>query len=253
MKPTINTSKKDDIWLEELEDKYGLTPDVIKETVVDAISKSLSKIFRCEVEAIWDGKGIEIYKFRDTSQGLEVQKLSMDALKKNIFRAIRYEIARELSKKKVLSEYELAKDMTGTVVGGYVKEMSREKILVDIEGKGFTGVCYRSHQPPRERGQYKRGGYYSFYVLRVEPVLINRIKPELEIRLSRTSKSLPEGLLQKELRDMGLDTKVKCRRRIAGAFSYITTSQKIPKEAILSVSKELKERIIVSYVRKEKK
>ncbi len=68
------------------------------------------------------------------------------------------------------------------------------------------------------------------------------------IRLSRTSRSLPESMLK----EMTGELSVRCRRRIAGAFSEIETACRIPKEAILYVGKELGERVIVRVVASKK-
>jgi hypothetical protein len=53
------------------------------------------------------------------------------------------------------------------------------------------------------------------------------------------------------LREMTGEQSIRCRRRIAGAFSEIETSERIPKEAIHAVGKELGERIIARVVAKK--
>ncbi len=239
---------EDDLAFGELQRKYELTAEDVKEATEKAISLSLSRIFNCEVDVMWNGRGIEITRYIDKGYDLIPVKMKASSLRKNIVRLIKYEIAFQLSKKKVLNKFEQYKNLVRTAVGGYVSHVLRDRIVVEIERTGgLTGECHLSHQPPRERGLYEPGDYYSFFVLRMEPVLVGKRVPHLEIKLSRTTKSLPEYLLRKELREMGLDIKLKCKRRIAGALSYIEASKKVPKEAILNVSKELKERIIVKY------
>ena len=83
----------------------------------------------------------------------------------------------------------------------------------------------------------------TFLVTSVLPVMKNG-RAKVLIRLSRTTKALPEALL-KEQTD---EPSIRCVRRIAGAFSEIETKRKLPREVIRAVGNELKERIIVRVV-----
>jgi len=55
------------------------------------------------------------------------------------------------------------------------------------------------------------------------------------------------------VREITGEPSIRCRRRIAGAFSEIETVRRLPKEAILYVGKELGERMIVRVVASKKK
>jgi hypothetical protein len=87
----------------------------------------------------------------------------------------------------------------------------------------------------------------TFLITSILPIL-EKDKAKVLIRLSRTSKTLPEILLRGKTGELS----IRCRRRIAGAFSEIETSQRIPNEVIQSVGNELGERIIVRVVASHK-
>jgi hypothetical protein len=71
--------------------------------------------------------------------------------------------------------------------------------------------------------------------------------PRVIITLSRNSISFPVVLLKTFLEEDGIFVKLKPVRRIAGGYTVIQASQKIPKEYIKKVGNLLKEGIIVKY------
>lgn len=95
------------------------------------------------------------------------------------------------------------------------------------------------------------GGLLPFYVLSVQSVLVKG-GVKIKIRLSRTSTGLVEHLLRDDLAGKGMDVKVRCLKRISGAYSEIIASSLVPKECIKRVSKMLDERIIVKFKKKTK-
>lgn len=120
-------------------------------------------------------------------------------------------------------------------------------MILEVEdhfrGLILTGRCPVRHIPPHERGSLSVGQRKTFLVTSVLPVW-ERNRAKVLIRLSRTSKALPEVLLRRACGEPSL----RCRRRIAGAFSELETSRCLPREAIREVGRELGERIIVRVV-----
>lgn len=102
-----------------------------------------------------------------------------------------------------------------------------------------NGVCPLRYVSPRERSIMVPGMISSYLVIGIIAPL--RIGQPVMMRLSRTSRRLPLALL----REAGYQGGVRCERRIAGAFSRLTSSDWIPPELLRSVSHELQERIDV--------
>ncbi len=116
------------------------------------------------------------------------------------------------------------------------------------ENSAREGICLSRQVPPQERGCLHIGAKKTFLITSILPIL-EKDKAKVLTRLSRTSKTLSEILLREKTGELS----IRCRRRIAGVFSEIETSQRIPKEVIQSVSNELGERIIVRVVASHKR
>ncbi|MDA8387145.1 MAG: hypothetical protein M0Z58_00610 [Nitrospiraceae bacterium] len=227
-------------------EKYELPCDEAKEAIERSISGTLSDIFRSDVECRLEGDGCEIYVFREHG----VRRFPMEKLKKNILRAIKHGIVSALHKETVVRGYERLRYLAGGITGGHVAAVFEERIFIELDrgaDKLVVGVCEREHQTPKERDHYRPGDYYSFYISSVTPSSNGRV-PVLKVSLSRTTRSLTEGLLRKELSERLLDIRVRCVKRAAGIFSLVEAEGRIPRECIKVVSDELKERVIVRNV-----
>ena len=234
--------------LDAVAGKYDLTSEVVKETVERSISDTLSHIFGSDIECLLNGKDFEIYIFRED----EVEKLPVERLKKNILRAIKYDIVSALHREYAACSYEKLRFLTGTIAGGYIVRIFDDCIYAELNaGSGpVVGICDRQHQTPKERGSYRLGDYYRFYVSHVAPVVTGGV-PGVKVSLNRTSGSLTAGLMKKELADRLLDIRVKCIGRTAGVYSLIETQERVPSECIKAVSDELKERIKIRVIQKK--
>jgi len=238
-----------DIDLHEIAEKYNLPLDDVKETVERSISDTLTELLNSDVECMLTKEGSEIYLFREN----EVEKIPIARLKKNIIRAIKYGLLSDLHKEQSIRSYEELRFMAGGIAGGHVTRIFDDRIYVELNADSdshVVGICEKRHQTPKERGLYRLGDYYNFYVSSVTPFVKSGV-PEVKVFLSRTSKSLTEGLLNKELAEKLIDIRVKCMRRTAGVCSHIEAQEKIPVDCIKAVSDELKERIKVRVIQKK--
>ena len=234
--------------LRAVAEKYELPYDEAKAAIERSISGTLSVIFRLDVECMLTREGCEIYVFREN----RVEMLPMERLKKNVLRAIKYGVVAALQKEATVRGYEKLRYLTGGIIGGHVAAAFEERIFVELvgsAGKLVVGVCEKEDQTPKERGLYRTGEYFNFYVSSVTPSSNGRV-PVLRVSLSRTSRSLTEGLLQRGLSEKLLDIRVRCVKRAAGVFSLVEADGRVPVECIKAVSRELKERIIVHFVRR---
>jgi hypothetical protein len=226
--------------------KYDLPAPEAALAIEEAISSILSRSFDMDV-MVNIGEELEI-----TAQG--DRRVDLATLSRQLKRQIRYQIERELEKRQSLREQDYLRSLRGRLVLGDVRKVSTNgdlTVALEVEDRFrsliLTGVCPTRQVPPHERGCLQIGAKKTFLVTSVLPVL-EKDKAKVLIRLSRTSKTLPESLLREKTGELF----IRCRRRIAGAFSEIETSQRVPKEAVQAVGKELGERIIVRVVASQK-
>lgn len=231
---------------QDLLTKYDLPAPEAALAIEDAITGVLFKAFKMDI-MVNIGKELEIVAHGD-------RRIDPTNLSRQLKRQIRYQIERELEKRQSLWEQENLRSLRGHCILGEVKKISPNgNLIIALEVEDhfksliLTGICPARQVPRHERACLRAGTKKTFFVMSVLPVL-EKDKAKVLIRLSRTSKSLPESLL----REMTGERSIRCLRRIAGAFSEIETSQRIPKEAILTVGKELGERIIVRVVATQK-
>lgn len=225
--------------------KYALPAPEAALAIEEAISGVLSKSFNTEI-LVNVGEEMDVI-------ALGKSQIDLSSLSRQLKRQIRYQIERELEKRQSLREQEYLRTLRGHHIPGEVRRIARNgDLTVTLEVEDhlrsliLTGTCYARQVPPHERNCLHIGVRKTFLITSVLPV-VEKDKAKVLIRLSRTSKSLPESLLRK----MTGEQSIRCQRRIAGAFSEIETSERIPKEAIQAVGKELGERIIVRVVAKK--
>lgn len=227
--------------------KYDLPAPEAALAIEEAISGILSRAFNKDI-MVNIGEELEVVALDD-------RRIDPATLSRQIKRQIRYQIERELEKRQSLREQEYLRSLRGRIIFGDVRKVSTNgdrTIALEVEDRFrsliLTGICPARQVPPHERGCLHIGAKKLFLITSVLPVL-EKGKAKVLIRLSRTSKTLPEILLREKAGELS----IRCRRRIAGAFSEIETSQRISKESIQSVSDELGERIIVRVVASQKK
>jgi hypothetical protein len=231
----------------DLLQKYGLPENLAADAIETAITRVLSTAFRMDMLVRVQGS-LEIYAL--SASDLPPRSIEPAGLSRQLQRQVRFQIERELEKRQALHERETLSSLRGRLVTGEIRQISstgEATVALEMEDHfsrlALTGVCPVRYLPPKERQTMAVGDVKSFLVTSVLPVQ-KKGRAKVLIRLSRTTKTLPEALL----REQTGETTVRCVRRIAGAFSEIETIKKLPREAIQAVSSELKERIIVRIV-----
>ncbi len=227
--------------------KYDLPASDAALAIEEAISGILSRAFNKDI-MVNVGEELEVVALDD-------RRIDPATLSRQLKRQIRYQIERELEKRQSLREQEYLRSLRGRIIFGEIRKVSTNgdlTITLEVEDRFrsliLTGICPARQVPPHERGcLHIVGAKKLFLITSVLPVL-EKDKAKVLIRLSRTSMTLPEILLRENTGEMS----IRCRRRIAGAFSEIETSQWISKEVIQFVSNELGERIIVRVVASQK-
>jgi len=226
--------------------KYDLPAPEAVLAIEEAISSILSRALNLDI-MVSVGDELEVLALGD-------RRIDPATLSRQLKRQIRYQIERELEKRQSLREQDYLRSLRGRIIFGDVRKVSTNgemTIALEVEDRFrsliLMGICPARQVPPHERGCLHIGAKKLFLITSVLPVL-EKDKAKVLIRLSRTSKTLAERLLREKTGELS----IRCRRRIAGAFSEIETSQRIPKEVIQSVGNELGERIIVRVVAVQK-
>jgi hypothetical protein len=233
----------------EVAGKYRLPAEETKNLLERALSDSLTEAFGKRVIVSFCGDALSIYREtgRDDAEGLE--RLSPRQVRKEVVRLCRYRVETELVKRKTIAEYDYLKTLQGAAVRGVVDRVLDDDtlmVLVHVDEllncREITGSCPVSQQPRRERGVYREGDIQFFFVSSVRLVGREQVL-RVDVRLSRTTRRLPEVLLRMETGITG----IRCTRRIAGRISLVESRERLPREAILAVSTELGERVKVTW------
>ncbi len=238
----------------ELADIYGLPEEDVKAELLESLSNSLAAVFGTEIDVLASETGsLEICSYRDSSGDLQVRSIPLSSIGRHAMKRIRRDLSLSLAKKRVLRDYDLSRDLVGRVVEGIImKTVNQGALSIRLQATGpcnprsLIGLCPYRFQTPKERDTYRPGDVLSFQVLKASPVMENGM-PRLEITLGRNSRRLVEGLIMKQARGNPSErnVKVRCVKRIAGAYSEVVSTAPIPRDAIKSVSDELKEYIRV--------
>lgn len=241
----------------ELQEKYGLSEEMVDDSVSLAITRALTSTMRTTVFVNPGDNGLEIFAFRKNGDR-ELFKVKPETIKPKILRSIQYEIEKSLHAKKTAMEFERYSSLQSQVVRGLVTKIHSNGTLdVEIEREHhfrfetLSGQCTKALQPQHERGKYKVDRFYPFYVHKIRPEDVRGLF-RLNITLSRTSPLLTEGLIRKEMesRALGLGSEAnryKCTQRVCGIFSQVVAEKKIDKDIIRTVSRELDENVFVKF------
>jgi hypothetical protein len=230
----------------EILSESGLPTDEALEAVEVAIARTLTGALRLNVCVKVDAQ-LEIIAYPE-GDGDPV-RISLDDIDGKLRRHLLYEIKVELQKRRALNEADRLKELRGFSAPGEISGIAEDGALtVSLEIADYfrrlilCGFCPARFQPHHEFGRYSIGSVKEFYISSVTPVMVNKRYSRVRILLSRTSKELPRLLLQERSRIEGI-TSVE---RNPGAYSNIVTPERIAKDVINSVGKELGEHLNVS-------
>lgn len=244
--------------MSELMQSRDMSLEIVKQLTETAFVRVLQRDLGGDIEVSFDEEdNLHIIWYTDENGIVVPRIVDIYRLQWNTFKKIIEEMEFLVHATITMDDFKNFRPLYRTVIGGTVSSVAADDTLYiaiqsNRDGGGQAlGICEFAHQTPKERGSYKLGDYLWFYTTNVE-AFRQLGAPRLMIRLSRTSKSLPEKLLHLKLMEQYLGhIEVKCLRRIAGAFSLINVSEEVPRDSIKEVSDELKERIIVNRPYKE--
>lgn len=223
----------------------GETRAILEQTLSDALTEAFSR----RVIVCLSGEELAIYRETGKNGREGLERLYPRQIRKEVVRLCRYRVETELNRRKAIREYDFLKPLQGLVVRGVVDWVMHDgsiAVLFPVDEvfncREVAGTCPVTQQPPRERGAYRQGESRFFFVSSVRLVSWDKVLL-VKIRLSRTTRRLPEILLEMETGITG----IRCTRRIAGRISLVTSLEGLPREAILAVAAELGERVKVTW------
>ncbi|MDD2468313.1 MAG: hypothetical protein PHI97_30405 [Desulfobulbus sp.] len=236
-----------------LANRYALSTSEVIQEIESAFARQLSQWYRQEVMVfLREGMRLEIVAYSKLN-GLPVQQiLDLPAVfSRNQFKAI---LENHLATAAVIKQVRQLKGFERRLLWGEViRNRTGDHLLVETEiipDEPIIAICPLNRIGLHERhaGRFRPGQRRAFHLRRIEPVLVNDT-PRTEVTLDRVSKTLTENLLRHHLGDAAHRFQFRCLKRYVGHKSIVLTLQKLPREVIIAVDRELQERIEVRIVK----
>lgn len=236
-----------------LASRHALSAAEVIQEVESAFARQLSLWYRQEVMVFFrEEMQLEVVAY-GKKNGLPVQHiLDLPAvLSRNQFKAI---LENHLATAAVIKQVRMLKGFERRLVWGeVVRNRASDPLLVETEiipDVPIIAVCPLNRIGLHERhaGRFQLGHRRAFHLRCIEPVMVNGT-PRTKVTLDRVSKTLTENLLRHHLGDAAHRFQFRCLTRYVGHKSIILTLQKLPREVIIAVDRELQERIEVQIVK----
>lgn len=122
-----------------------------------------------------------------------------------------------------------------------------------IPGEKILTMCplNRIGLHERDKRSFSIGMKRAFHLRRIDPIMLNGTA-RLKIVVDRVSKTLVETLLAEHLGASAENVSIRCTKRYVGHKSFVLTSKKLPKSAIIAVTRELGEKMEVKFLKNAK-
>ncbi len=236
-------------------EKYGLTINEVMVEMEKVFSAILSQWYRVEVMAIFR-HDLKLEAVAYNKVGGVILQRGIDLKKMRGAKSIVRRLENSLSLAAVLKQTRQYKYYEKEIRWGEIAIVDREKNYhVEIEivpGKTITAICPLNRVGLHDQSSpsFSVGMKRAFHVRRVDPVVLGGI-PRLKVMVDRVSKSLVEALLREQLGSAAENITIRCTKRYVGQKSFVVTSRRIPKAAIVAVAEELGEPLQVKFIRKQ--
>ena len=231
--------------IEEVAGQYGVSPEVMRLTLDMVLNTFPVKMATGANFIYTTSDGVQLHRDSDV--------VLMPRFRKKFLRFLRDKVLLAVNGRVVLNDYNYWAGSQGHLVTGWVFKMQEDgDWVVALERKSYENRrdviyarCPVQQQPVKERGK-PSGAQKKFYCNLVR-IVKHKGQYALDIILSRTSKRLPELLLNHALEAIPGEsgTRVRCTYRDASRYSLVETRKKIPKSVLAGVMAELNEGIKV--------
>ena len=232
-----------------LADRYSLSRQEIFAELESILSEVLSERYLSEITChLRENLQMEIIskKFQNG-----VIKQHLPHIPKNLnYSKIQALLEYRLGISSVIKHVRRLKALEKTMVWGQINHKSPDgHIYIETEifpAEPLVAICpinrigiHERHRPHLQKGQVR-----AFHLRHIDPVLLNGL-PRIKIVVDRVSKTLTENLLLFHLREKAPQFQIRCAKRFVGHKSVILAKKPLPKDVIIAVDRELRERIEV--------
>lgn len=233
--------------------KHRLTTTEVMKEIERIFSSTLSQWYGFEVMVFFrDDLQLEAVAY-NTACGVVRQQL-IDFTKLRGFNTLKKHLEEGLAKAALLKQTNRYKYYEKELRWGEITARDSENnIHVETEiipGEKILAIC-----PSNRIGLHESntrsvaiGMKRAFHLRRIEPIMLNGT-PRLKIVVDRVSKTLVEALLTEHLGASADNISIHCTKRYVGHKSFVLTSKKLPKSAIIAVTRELGEKMEVRFLR----
>ena len=233
--------------LDDLGERHGLSNEEVVAALESVLSESFSKRYQREIMVVIDRHlHVEALTYEMDMGFLRQRRLDLNRFKYD--KTIKKRLGAYLEKIALVKQSSRYKHVEKTLIWGEIVSKSLDQSL-HVETKIFQEAPIIAFCPLNRIGVHERHGAHltpgttrAFHLRRVEPVLFGDT-PRLKITLDRVSKTLVENLLKSCLQDHGFKAGVRCLKRYVGHKSIVLADRHLPKEAVLFVDRELRERV----------
>jgi hypothetical protein len=233
--------------------KHRLTMTEVMAEIERLFSTILSRRYGFEVMVFFrDDLQLEAVAY-NTVGGVITQQL-IDFKKMRGFNTLKRHLEHGLAKITLLKQTECYKYYEKELRWGEVTAHDAENnVYVETEiipGEKILAICPLNRIGLHERNteMFSPGMKRAFHLRRVEPIMLNGT-PRLNVVVDRVSKTLVETLLTEQLGSSAENISIRCTKRYVGHKSFVLTSQRLPKSAIIAVTRELGEKMEVMFQR----
>ena len=236
-----------------LTDKYGLTKTEVMTEIEAVFSSMLSRWYRLPIMVFFRADlCLEAVVYND-SGGIIMQTL-IDFCQIKGRKTLLRHLEDCLAKTAVLKETAIykcyEKEWRWGEIVGRDKEGNFQVEIEVMQNQPVIAMCPLNRVGVHERNSagFLRGRRRAFHLRRVEPVFLNDT-PRLKVIVDRVSKTLVESLLKSHLGIEAEQVQICCVKRYVGHKSIVLTTKPLPRKAIITVDRELKERVQVKIVK----
>ena len=233
--------------------QYELTKSEVMAEIESVFSSMLSQWYRLEV-MVFFREDLQLEAVAYNKVGGVILQRMVDLAEMRGQNTIRRELKKNMAKAAVIKQTRLYKSYEKELRWGEIISWdSGHNLYVETEvipGKKVTAICplNRVGQHERNSEHFVTGMKRAFHLRRVNPVLLNGT-PRLKVVVDRVSKTLVETLLKEQIGFSAEKMTIRCTKRYVGQKSFVVTSRRIPKSAIVAVTRELNEQMQVRFDR----
>jgi len=230
-------------------EKYGLTRSEVIVEIEKVFSEVFSQRYGFEVMVVLQPDDhLEAVAYNRVD-GVLLQK-SIDVTRIRGWNTIKKHLEKNLQKASVLKQTRQYKYYERELRWGEITAIDIEKNYhVEVEivpGETVTALCPFNRVGLHERStdDFSIGEKRAFHVRWVDSVILHGT-PRLKVMVDRVSKTMVETLLKEQIGFSARKMRIRCTKRYVGQKSFVIVSRRIPKSAIVAVTRELNEHIQV--------